>query len=73
MMQQLTKDLDFYMALPYPMQFTPAKSGWFAQIVMLPGCKTHASTWAEAHDQLIDAKRTWLTSALANGSIIPEP
>lgn len=72
MTDQPEKDLTYYMALPYSMQFTPIKDGWFARIPLLEGCKAKAKSWSEIYDRLMDAKRAWLENALKTGKVIPE-
>jgi antitoxin HicB len=71
---KMTKDLDYYMALPYVVQLTPDVDGyWFAEIPLLEGCMTNGNSWNDTHDMIEDAKRAWLTTALEMGLPIPEP
>ena len=69
-----TKDLEYYMALPYTIELTPDIDGyWFAQIPLLGGCMTNGESQADALEMIEDAKRAWLTAALQLGLPIPEP
>jgi antitoxin HicB len=73
-MNQMNKDLDYYMSLPYTIQLTPDEDGyWFAEIPLLEGCMTNGESQTDALTMLDDAKRAWLTTALAIGLSIPEP
>lgn len=68
------KTLDYYMALPYPIELIPDEEGyWFARIPLLVGCMTNGVNQADALELIEDAKRAWLTDALAEGETIPEP
>lgn len=68
------KDLEYYLSLPYTIELTPDEDGfWFAEIPLLDGCMTNGSSREDALEMLDDAKRAWLTSALAHGDPIPEP
>lgn len=69
----LTKDLEYYLSLRYSIILTPEEDGWGAIIPDLPGCVGGGDTIEEALDMLEDAKRGWLTSALAHQDSIPEP
>jgi antitoxin HicB len=70
----MTKDLDYYMTLPYTIEMTPDEDGfWFAEIPLLEGCMTNGYNWNDALDMIQDAKRAWLTTALDMGLPIPEP
>ena len=69
-----TKDLEYYMALPYTIELIPDSDGyWFAQIPVLKGCMTNGSSQVDALEMIEDAKRAWLTAALQLGIDIPEP
>ncbi|HEX2622383.1 MAG TPA: type II toxin-antitoxin system HicB family antitoxin [Phototrophicaceae bacterium] len=68
------KNLDYYVNLPYTIELTPAGDGsWFAKIPLLPGCMTVGDTQQEALEMIEDAKLGWLSVALEEGDIIPEP
>jgi antitoxin HicB len=72
-MNPTIKDLDYYLRLRYRIELTPEEDGWGATIPDLPGCVGGGDTITEALEMLEDAKRAWLTSALAHGDPIPEP
>lgn len=74
MSQTKTKDLEYYMSLPYTIELTPDIDGyWFAQIPMLKGCMTNGHSQTDALEMLEDAKRGWFEVMLALGEEIPEP
>jgi antitoxin HicB len=69
-----TKDLDYYLALPYTIAMTPDEDGvWFAEIPLLKGCITQGENWNDALEMINEAKRAWIETALAHGIPIPEP
>lgn len=73
-MNRMTKDLSYYLSLPYTIQLTPDVEGyWFAEIPLLDGCMTNGESQADALSMIEDAKRAWLTTALEMGIAIPEP
>jgi antitoxin HicB len=70
------KDIDQLrqaMALRYRIVLTPYEDGWGATIPDLPGCVGGGDTIQEALAMLEDARRAWITSALAHDDPIPEP
>lgn len=70
----MTKDLAYYMSLPYKIEIFPSPEGGFAaRVTDLPGCITCADTWEELQFMIEDAKKSWLECSLANGDPIPEP
>ena len=70
----MTKNIDYYMSLPYTIELTPDEDGfWFAQIPLLDGCMTNGENQMDALEMVEDAKRAWLTTALEIGIAIPEP
>jgi antitoxin HicB len=72
-MNTMNKDLDYYMSLRYRIELSPEEDGWGALLPDLPGCVGGGDTISEALEMLDDAKRAWLTSALAHQDTIPEP
>ncbi len=70
----MVKDIDYYMALPYPIVIVPPTEDdtWFAEIPALPGCMTYADTKHEVLDMIEDAKRTWIKGRLEQGYPLPE-
>ena len=70
----MTKNLEYYLSLPYTIELKPDENGyWFAKIPLLKGCITNGETRADALEMLDDAKKLWLETALALGMTIPEP
>lgn len=73
-MKLMTKNLDYYLSLPYIIQLTPDVDGyWFAEIPLLDGCMTNGNSQTDALEMIQDAKRAWLTTAIQLGLAIPEP
>ena len=69
-----TKDLNYYLSLPYPIELIPDEDGyWFARIPLLEGCMTNGDSREEALRMIDDAKQLWLETALELGKAIPEP
>jgi antitoxin HicB len=70
----MTKNIEYYLSLPYTIEMTPDEDGfWFAEIPLLEGCMTNGYDWNDALEMIQDAKRAWLTTALEIGLPIPEP
>lgn len=68
------KNLDFYLALPYTITLTPDEEGdIIAAVAELPGCMTHASTWKDALDSILEVRKVWIEMALEANADIPEP
>jgi antitoxin HicB len=69
-----TKNLEYYLSLPYTIELTPDTDGyWFAEIPLLEGCVTNGESREDALVMIDDAKRAWLETALELGLPIPEP
>ena len=74
MNQTTSKDLEYYLSLPYTIELTPDDDGfWFAEIPLLEGCITNGTSLEDAAVMIWDARRAWLETALELGLIIPEP
>jgi len=74
MKRNVSKDLEYYLKLPYTMEIVPYKDGgFFARIKELEGCMTEADTLEEVLELLEDAKRAWIETALEEGLDIPLP
>lgn len=73
MMNINTKDLEKYMCMPHSIQLKREESGFVVAIPDLPGCFSQADSLEEAYSMIISAKEAWITSALMEGEIIPEP
>jgi len=69
------KTLEYYMNLPYQLVLVPDvdEGGYAAYFPHLRGCLTCGDTMAEVCALAIDAKREWLSAALEDGAVIPEP
>lgn len=68
------KTVDYYLALPYPIELIPDEDGyWFARIPLLEGCITNGETREDALKMLDDAMRGWLETAIEHEVNIPEP
>ncbi len=66
--------LSYYLALRYPITFTPCEEGgFFVEIVDLPGCYSQGETLYEAYQMIENARHLWLTVAYDCGVKIPEP
>ena len=73
-MQPTTKDLTYYLSLPYPIELIPDEDGfWFARIPLLEGCMTNGDSREEALRMIDEAKSLWIETALQVGKTIPEP
>ncbi|MDX2076216.1 MAG: type II toxin-antitoxin system HicB family antitoxin [bacterium] len=73
-MQPTTKDLNYFLSLPYPIELIPDEDGfWFARIPLLEGCMTNGDSREEALRMIDEAKSLWLETALQVGKTIPEP
>lgn len=70
----MTKDLQYYLGLPYRVVLYPAEEGgYIVEIPELPGCLSQGETLEEALKMIDDAKACWLETALEDGIEIPEP
>lgn len=66
------KTLEEHMALPYRLEIIPDpdEGGFVGRYPDLPGCLTCGETMEDVVRNAEDAKRAWLTAALAEG-ILP--
>lgn len=73
--EEIVKDAEYYRNLPYRTEIIKdaEMNSFVAYCLELEGCITAAYTAIEAIESLEDAKRTWLSSALEHGDLIPEP
>jgi len=71
------KDLNYYLNLNYEIKIRRLTEeeggGWFAEIPILPGCKSDGETSEEAIVNLNDAKKCWIEASLELGRPVPEP
>lgn len=71
--QDIEREVERYMDLPYRVELTPADDGWFVRMPDLPYCMSQGDTIEEAMAMIRDAQRGWLTVRLAKGLPIPDP
>ncbi|MCL1998983.1 MAG: type II toxin-antitoxin system HicB family antitoxin [Turicibacter sp.] len=73
----MTKNLDYYMSLPYSktLTFYNDESGQYyvSEVVELKGCSSTGNTQDEALECLQEAMECYLETALAYNDPIPEP
>ena len=55
----------------YPMLVI--EGGYTVSIPDLPGCITCCQRWQDIPAMIEDAKRAWITAAIEEGILIPEP
>jgi antitoxin HicB len=67
------KKLTYYLGLSYPVTHVETEDGVAAWLPDLPGCITQGDTVEEALENVADAKRAWLETALNRGVDIPLP
>jgi antitoxin HicB len=76
-MDEIKKDLKYYLSLPYTIEIfrdnDEDNPGWVAKVVELPGCITQGDTFEELGEMIEDAMRGWVEIALADGIPVPEP
>ena len=76
-MEEIKKDLEYYMSLPYTITVTPHndESGFYyvGSVLELDGCHSDAETKEELLEGMAIAMRGWLESCLENNIPIPEP
>lgn len=71
----MEKNLEYYAALPYRIELEkdPDTDGYMASIPLLKGCMTCGDDMFQALENLEDAKKAWIETALERGLAIPEP
>lgn len=71
----MSKDLNYYMNLPYRVEVVEDKEegGYALHCPELSGCMTCADTIEQGFRMIEDAKREWFTACLEDGITIPEP
>ena len=71
------RNIDYYMQLPYSILLHQIEDEYekyyIAEVVELPGCKSHGSTVEEAVRNVEEAKRDWILDGLDRGEEIPLP
>ena len=69
------RTVDEYISLPYRMELIPDKDegGYVVSFPDLPGCLSSGETIEEAIANANDAKAAWISSAIEDKIVIPEP
>ncbi|MCR4672304.1 MAG: type II toxin-antitoxin system HicB family antitoxin [Lachnospiraceae bacterium] len=69
------KTIEYYMRLPYRLEVVPDpdEGGYVVRYPDLPGCISVGETMNEVLENAEDAKRAWISAALEEGIMIPEP
>jgi predicted RNase H-like HicB family nuclease len=71
---KVKRELDYFLHLPYTVILKSEEAGgFFAEIEELPGCMSQGDTAQEAVNNIQEAKRLWLETALENSIEIPLP
>lgn len=66
--------LEGYLNLNYPITFYPENEGGYTVIIQdLSGCISEGDSLAEAMENILDAKKSWLETAYEYGDEIPFP
>lgn len=70
-----TKDLGYYMSLPYRIELVPEEdgTGFAVAIPDLKGCISYGETVEGAFEMIAEAKQLWIETALDKGWPVPEP
>lgn len=72
--QDLKKEVQKYMKLPYTIKLIPEEDGtYFIEVEELPGCMSQGDTPEEAFEMIKDAMEDWLESSIDRGLKIPLP
>lgn len=75
--ENIEKELNYYMALPYNVILEMWDDGdgpyWVARVAELPHCLIHGDTPEEAVAEIEEVKKDWIRSNLERGLKIPEP
>lgn len=72
--QDLKKEVQKYMKLPYTIKLIPEEDGtYFVEVEELPGCMSQGDTPEEALEMIKDAMEGWLESSIDRGLEIPLP
>jgi len=71
------KSVDEYLNLPYSIKVICDQgegfSGWFAEVMELPGCMTQTERFEDLEWMIQDAMRGWIETTLEAGRPVPEP
>lgn len=72
--QDLKKEVQKYMDLPYTIKVIPEEDGtYFVEVEELPGCMSQGTTKEKALEMIKDAMKGWLESCIVRGLEIPLP
>lgn len=70
----MTERVERILSKPYSRLIIPDESGLYAaELVEFPGCFADGESPEDAYENLEEAARAWIESALAQGYPIPEP
>lgn len=74
----MKKAIEAYLHLPYHVVLVrdedeEGEVGYVAEVQEMPGCISQGDTPDEAVDGILDAMEGWITVALEDGKVIPEP
>jgi len=69
----MAKSVDDYMKMHYHVRVVCDDGTFVAEVLELPGCITEADSHTELVDMVDDAMRCWISCALEDNQIIPEP
>jgi antitoxin HicB len=73
----MDKETNYYLKLQYQVNISPISKedggGWLAEIPDLSGCYSDGETPEEAVKNIMEAKKTWIETALKRGQKIPLP
>ena len=68
------KNLDYYMTLPYKIEFIPNEEEGFTTVIpRLKGCISFGDSLQEAYEMITEAKQLWIETALDKGWDVPKP
>jgi antitoxin HicB len=67
------KDINYYLALKYPMEILEAEDGFVASHPDLPGCASFGDTALEAIESLGEVRQLWLKGQVESTGGAPEP
>ncbi len=66
--KQITKSLDYYLSLKYPMSVYPEEEGGYTILIPdLPGCMTQGDTLEEVLENINEARELWLETVYNSG------
>jgi predicted RNase H-like HicB family nuclease len=69
----MTKDIHYYMALPYTIEIMQDDGIWFARVRELEGCMTFSEAEEQIFPMIREAMELWLETAIERNRPVPEP